>query len=310
MSDLFGLLNTLTVPKPSAKAPKPSGGGLSDRDVREYIRTLFKNHSLPRSLADWAYRVLVEGASGAEMVQRMYDRPEFRERFKGLFEYQRLHPDWPAISPAEILAFEREAAQRMRAAGMPPQFYDHWSDFVPIIASGQSMAEFAERIEDGFQRVATAPRGVRDAFASFFGPSGDAALAAVFLDPNKALPALRLQVRAAEAAGAGFNFGFTLGRDRALEVAEAGYDFQSAQDRFANLFQIAPLFQETAGESAAGIELEAEDEGVEAAFGVGEAGEATRAIEQRRNQRVAALSGSGGAQGSISTGARGLGNAD
>lgn len=282
---------------------------LGDRDVRGYIRTLFTNHGLPKSLADWAYNVLVEGASGTEMVQRMYERPEFKSRFKALFEYRRLNPDAPAISPAEVLAFEREGAQRMRAAGMPPQFYDHWSDFVPIIASGQSMGELAERIEEGFQRVNTAPRGVRDAFTSFFGPSGDAALAAFFLHPAKALPALRLQVRAAEAAGAGFNFGFTLQRERAGEIGEAGYDYGAAQDRFANLWQIAPMFQETVGEARVGEDLEIMDEGVSALFGLGGAGDALKAIEQRREERKAAFGGGGGSQGSIEEGARGLGPA-
>lgn len=309
MSDLFSVLNSLTVPNIRTSEQRAVNTKMRERNVRSYVRDLFQNYGLPRSLADWAYNVLVEGASGTEMVQRMYDRPEFRERFKAMFEYRKRNPNLPAISPSEVLAFEREGAQLMRSAGMPPQFYDHWSDFVAPISSGMSMAELAERVEGSFQRVTAAPRGVREAFTSFFGPSGDAALAAFFLDPTKALPALRIQVRAAEAAGAGFNFGFTLGRDRAIEVAEAGYDFGSAQDRFANLFQVAPLFQETVGEAATGIDLQAEDEGVEALFGLAGAGESTTAIERRRDERTAAFGGSGGAQGSVQSGARGLGSA-
>ena len=309
MSDLFGLLNELRIPDIRTGRQAGVDTGMRRRDVRDYIRQLFQNYGLPRSLADWAYNVLVEGASGSELIQRMYERPEFRERFRALFEYQRLNPNLPAISPADVLEYERQAAAIMRAAGMPPQFYDHWSDFVDLIARGVSLQELAERVQEGFERVATAPRAVREAFTSFFGPSADAALAAVFLDPDRALPALRTQVRAAEAAGAGFQFGFTLRRDRAVEIAEAGFDFGSAQDRFANLAQIRPIFEETVGERDE-QDLRAEEEGVRAVFGLEGAGEAMQVIEQRRQRRAAAFSGGGGVQGSPQTGARGLGAAD
>jgi len=284
-------------------------GAVADRDVKDYIRGLFTRNDLPRSLADWAYGVLVEGASGTEMVQRMYDRPEFKTRFAGLFEYEKKFPDAPAISPAEVLAYEREGMQIFHAAGMPPQFYDHWSDFVPQISSGRSMAELAEVVQEGFMRVTSSPRTVRDAFASFFGPSGDAALAAFFIDPKKAVPALRQQVAAAEVAGAGFNFGFTLGRETALEIGGAGYDFQSSQDRFANLLQMRPVFQETVGEGVVGEDLGELDEGVDAVFGTEGAGAATQAIERRVEERTAAFGGGGGAMGSLQSGARGLGSA-
>lgn len=308
MTDLLSTLNQLSIP-PEIKTKKVKGrkANVAQRDVRAYIRDLFKRNGLPESLANWAYGVLVEGASGTEMVQRMYQRPEFKVRFKALFQFQKNFPQAPAISPADVLNFEAEAMQRMRAAGFPPQFYDSFNDFVPLISNGVSMAEFASRIEDGFERVHTAPRAVRNAFARFFGPSGDAALAAMFLDPRKALPTLRRQVRAAETAGAGFNFGFTLDRDTALEIADAGFDFQQAQDRFANLAQQAPLFQETVAEEQLGEDLDELEEGVEAVFGLEGAGAALQATERRRGQRQAAFSGGGGAIGSPQTGASGLG---
>src|SRR5690606_5955674 len=163
MSDLFGLLNELRIPDIRTARQAGVDTGMRRRDVRLYIRQLFQNYGLPRSLADWAYNVLVEGASGSELIQRMYERPEFRERFRALFEYQRLNPNLPAISPADVLEYERQAAAIMRAAGMPPQFYDHWSDFVDLIARGVSLQELAERVQEGFERVATAPRAVREA---------------------------------------------------------------------------------------------------------------------------------------------------
>jgi hypothetical protein len=204
-----------------------------------------------------------------------------------------------------VLAYERAGTQLMRSAGMPPSFYDHPDDFVGLQVNDVGMAELGERVNQGFERVISAPREVREAFTSFFGPSGDAALASMFLDPTKALPALRQQVGAAEVAGAGFSFGFRLDRNRSMDIAARGFDYQSATERFTNLVQTQPLFNETISETK---DLQVEEEGAQAVFGLAGAGEALTAIERRGQERAAAFEGGGGAQGSVSSGARGLGS--
>lgn len=274
------------------------------QNLRDYLRQLFSTMQLPPSLADWALNVMIEGSSGAELQQRLYLRPEFQHRFRAIFQLQKMGQ--PAPTPAEVIAYERNAAELMHSAGMPPGFYDKPDDFVDLIVNRVSANELASRINQGFIRVQSGPRAVREAFASFFGPSGDAALAAVFLDPKKALPALQQQVGAAEIAGAGFNFGFKLSRDRSLEAAGQGYDYAAANDRFANLVRIAPLFSETISEHD---DIQAETEGVQTVFGLEGASQASRKIEQRSDERAAAFEGGGGAMGSARTGARGLGAA-
>lgn len=281
--------------------------GRTREDALKYLTDIFVRNGMPASLAKWAYDTIVEGASGTELAQRMYNRPEFRERMKPIFELQRLYPGMPAISPQDVLEYERRGADLMRSAGFPPQFYDHYTDFQPLMIGRVSMDELASRINDGFARVAQGPRAVRDAFANMFGPSGDSALAATYLDPAKAWPALRMQAQAAGVAGAGFNFGFTLGKDRAMEAAAAGYDFDSSADRWASLLQSRPLFTETINEDT---DLQAEDQGVATVFGLQGAGEAGTALERRRQERTAAFGGGGGAAGSTAAGARGLASAE
>lgn len=274
-------------------------------NLRDYLRQLFTNVQLPDSLADWALAVIIEGASGAELTQRLYMRPEFKHRFRVIGEMQKR--GMAAPSPQEVLAYEKGVAELMHAAGMPPGFYDQPDDFVDLMVNRVSVNELADRVNRGFQRVAAGSRSVREAFASFFGPSGDAALASMFLDPKKALPALMQQVGAAEIAGAGFNFGFKVSRERSMEAASQGFDFNAAMDRFAGLGQVSPLFQETISE---GQDLRAEEEGVESVFALSGAGEATKAIERRQQERQAAFQGGGGPQSSTSTGARGLASAE
>lgn len=303
-NDMPGMIPN--IPKITTSQVRGQGNPLGrTRDVQKYIDDIFLRNGLPRSLSRWAYSLLVEGATGTEMVQRMYDRPEFQERFKPIFERRRLFPGLPAISPQEVLEYEKQGMQLMRAAGMPPQFYDHYTDFQNVIANGVSMQELGERINDGFSRAVNSPRPVREAFANFFGPAGEAALAAFFLDPNKAMPALRLQVDAAGVAGAGTSFGFAnLGRDRALEIASSGYDFETSADRWVSLVQTRPIFDETITERD---DMQVLDEGVEAVFGLEGAGDSMRAIEQRRKERRASFAGGGGVMGSEQTGAAGLG---
>ena len=312
MTDFFSYLERdlpgMVPPPPNIKT-KPVKGSTPFNprpDVLTYLIGLFQTVNLPSSLARWAYNTVVEGAGGTELVQRMYDRPEFRDRFAAIFQRRKLFPGAPAVSPQEVLAYEKDAISLMRQAGMPPGFYDHPSDFVDLIAKGVSMNELTARVNDGFGRVATAPRAVRDAFTNFFGPSGDAALAAMFMNPDIALPTLRLQVQAAGVAGTGFNFGFTLGRNKALEVAESGFDMDSAPDRWMSLVQARPLFDETVSETQ---DLQAEEQGVAAVFGLAGGGQAATDMNRRREQREAAFQGGGGAAGSERVGAKGLGTA-
>lgn len=280
--------------------------GRSRADVLKYLTDMFIRNGMTPSLARWAYDTIVEGASGTELVQRMYDRPEFRERFRPIFTLQTKYPGMQALSPQDILEWEKNAGGLMRAAGMPPQFYDHWTDFQPQIESGRSFQEFADIVNDGFAKVAAAPRMVRDAFANFYGPSGDAALAAYYLDPTKAKRALLLQTQAAGVAGTGLNFGFTLGKNRAMEAAQLGYGMDNSSDRWASLVQSRPLFNELMGEKD---DLTAEDQGAAAVFGLEGGGEALAKTERRRQEREAAFSGGGGPGGSDKSGAKGLGTA-
>lgn len=318
MSDFFSYLERDLpgqIPaEPNIRTGRVRGQGTSSQvlgrnrgDVLRYLVDMFVRNGMSPSLAKWAYDTIVEGASGTELVQRMYNRQEFRERFRPIFTLQKQYPGRPALSPQEILEWERNAQGLMQAAGFPPQFYDHWSDFQPQIESGRSFAEFADVVNEGFAKVANAPRGVREAFTNFFGPSGDVALAAYYLDPTKAKNALLLQTQAAGVAGTGFNFGFTLGKNRALEAARSGFDASNSADRWASLLQSRPLFRELMGESE---DLVAEDQGVAAVFGLEGAGSALTQVEERRQAREAAFSGGGGPAGSERTGAKGLGSAN
>lgn len=228
-----------------------------------------------------------------KVVDKMY--PEIRMRREA-----KLAP----MSISQIQGYRTAARQMFRAAGLPAGFYDSNEDFQGFITGDVSVNELAARVNDGFLAVGKAPAEVRAAFGDFFGASGDSALAAYFLDKDKALPVLEQQVAMSQVAGAGRQFGITLERDRASRIAGNGVGFDQARSGFSTLANSAAVFEETISEVK---DLSAAREGVDAVFDLDQ-GQAKKEIGGRVEGRVAAFSGVGGAATS-ERGSYGLGSA-
>ena len=269
--------------------PNTSTGTAAQRDAYAYLKDVLDTYGLG-NLADWAWQQIVAGHSDTEVLQSLRETPEFKARFPAIAD--REAKGLPTISPAEYIAYENQATQLLRAAGLPRGFYDAPDDFRRLIANDVSASELADRINQGYVKVANAPSAVRRAFQEYFGPSGDAALASYFLDPSRAQPVLETQLAAAEFGGTGFTFGFHIGEDVAMGAGRAGISQSQARSGFANLSAIAPLFDETVTEHT---DITPDKEGVAATFGLSGATGAQKQITQRQNERKAAFSGGGGA---------------
>lgn len=277
-------------------------GTAEQRDALAYVRRILTDYGLPDSLATWAWQKIVSGAPAEQVALDLRDTPEFQQRFPAI--PAREAAGLPPLSPAEYVAYEQAAGQLFRAAGLPPGFYDDPSDFTDLLAKDVSVAELNDRIStEGFQKVVGAPPEVRDAFQEFFGVQGDSALAAFFLDPDRAAPVLRRMATEADIAGrAALAGGLNVTADRARELAEIGVTGLQAQQAAANVAEQSALFSESVSE---GDDLTAEREGLNAAFGLSEAA----SLRRRQQQRTAAFSGGGGAAAS-GEGVRGLGSGD
>ncbi len=208
------------------------------------------------------------------------------------------------ISPADYVAYEGHARQLMRAAGLPEGFYDTPDDYTNLLAGDVSLSELNDRINQGFIQVQQAPPEVREAFSEYFGSNGDAALASYFLDPERAVPVLAEEVEIAKIGGASKAFGFQLDKGRAKKIAGTDVSFTEARSAFGNLRSMEPLFTESVSE---GVDLTAEGEGVDAAFGLDQ-GQAAKKLSRRLEERVGTTQGAGGAAAGES-GVFGLGSA-
>jgi hypothetical protein len=258
------------------------------------------------NLADWLWgEFLKSGASNpsealALIMPDLRERPEYKARFPAMAD---LAARGQAISEAEYVNYEKTVAQVMRAAGLPPKFYDSPDDYASLLRANVSPDEVQSRVMNGYAKVAHAPPEVRAAFNDFFGPEGDNALAAYFVDPAKALPVLEQQMTAATVAGIGRRFEIGTDRDRAMLLAQQGVTGDAAEQAFGTLSASEGLFDENFGETD---QLEIEAEGVEAAFNL--TPDARRRVERRSQSRQAAFTGSGGAA-ATRAGAVGLGEA-
>lgn len=285
----------------------PGAGGTADQDdAYARITDTLSLYGLG-SLAQWAWNEILSGRSMDGVLLDMQQTPEFKQRFPAI--EQRQKAGLPPISPADYINYENQAYQLMRAAGLPAGFYDQHEDFTNFIAKDVSISELNDRINQGYELVVQADPNVRKAFGDFFGPSGDAAMAAVFLDPDAALPVLEQEAQAALFAGTGTNFGFAIGKDLAMRVAANNLPSYQVRAGFDTLAGEKNLFENTVGEQNAGSNL-TEDQGITATFGVGDDVAAAKAAMLRRHQqRLAEFAGGGGAV-VTGHGVRGLGSSE
>lgn len=252
-------------------------------------------------LVDWAWQQIGLFRPDEEILLDLREQDSYRQRFPGM--RGREANGHNAISEEEYLSIETAYHQIMRASGLPPEFYDSNEDFTQFINNNTSPLELTSRIQDGYRRVAQTDPAVRAAFEEFYGGATDAALATMFLDPVRGADLLVKMARTAEVAGIGRRSGVAIGMSQSEEIAAFEPPVSQINAGFSQVGSQADLERETFGEYN---NLQAGDL-ISAAFNTSGALEARQKIRKRRDSRMAAFSGGGGAaffqgQGFIGTG--------
>lgn len=194
--------------------------------------------------------------NGTEDITRirlwLMEQPEFKTRFPAM---EKLSKAGRAISPEEYIAREQQYIGVMRAAGLNPEFFDEDPakpnvQFHKLIENEVLPEEFQTRVSDGFNRVANADPLVRDAFKNYFGVQGDQALAAFFIDAQRATPALVKAAAAAEMGAAAKAQDLDIDLNYATKLANQGVTYQQAKEGMARVSQLSSLFAGGVGEMA------------------------------------------------------------
>jgi hypothetical protein len=175
--------------------------------------------------------------------------------------------------------------------------YDQNTDVQQLLANDVSVAELAQRINQGYEAVRNADPQVIEEMRRLYGVT-EGQLAGYFLDPTKAAPVLIRQAESARIAGQGrLQAGMELSQQQAEGLAIAGINEQQAREGFQAIQQAQELFTGLIGEENIG-----QEEQVAGVFGTSSA--AQQRIRQRQRSRQAAFEQGGrfAGQGSTLTG--------
>ena len=267
----------------------------------------FDTNAIGRLIEDWVIPRLtgtfVDPDTGVTMLApdtpmdimpELYEREEFMTRFPGY--HARLDAGYNAISVQDYLTYETRFKELLTQYGLDTILNSDdrsVSDYIGNLVAGNiSLEQLDRRINQGVGAVLNAPSEVLTQYEKWYGKAGENALLATFLDPNADLFNLGEQVQAATAAGYARKIlgpAGALTQEMAEEIADLDYTNQQLQGAYNALSQREALFTEKLGE--ANIDLG--DEGVSYALNLDP--EVTKRVNRRRERRVSAFSGGGGA---------------
>lgn len=218
----------------------PATGTTEDRNAFSILKKELETFGLG-GMADKVWKYMLENGSedDAGTMLWIYQQPEFKARFPA---FETLQKKYRGIQPAQYIMLERQYAQTMRSAGLSASFFDNPDDFTALIENDVSQAEFQERVDNGFKKVAEADPAVRNAFRQYFGVEGDAALAAFFIDPDRSAPKLAKAAQMAELGGAASTMGVQINADYAEKLTRLGVSQAQALAGFQKMQQQRSLF--------------------------------------------------------------------
>lgn len=191
--------------------------------------------------------VFKEDVVSADVILgRVRQTKEYKQRFAA--NEQRRAKGLNVLSESEYVAMERVYMQYFRQSGLPKEMFDENTDVQMLLANDVSVAELAQRVNQGYEAVRNSDPQIVNEMRRIYGVTDDQ-LAAYFLDPEKATPILLRQAQAAQIAGqARLQAGFELGMGQAEELAVAGVTQEQAREGFQAIQAAEELFQTLTGE--------------------------------------------------------------
>lgn len=232
------------------------------------------------SLTQWASDALVKGWTEDQLMLEMYNRPEFRTRFAGMF--QREAKGLPPMSVDEYLSYEKTVTATASMWGMTLSK----DEIDNMIGNDVSAQEADTRMQIAATAAYDSDPETRAELERLWGITGGQVMK-YWMDPKKELGNLQQQYRIGEIAGQALrsNYG-QITEAQARRLTEAGLTRDTALSGFEQFARQAQLFSPLDfGEQAIGQDVQ-----IEALAGDASAGQA---IEQRAERRKAEFSGGG-----------------
>lgn len=206
-----------------------------NRDAYQALTLLFQSYDLG-TLAPTILKYIQNGFASETITTELQQTPEYRARFAGNEERQRL--GLPVLDPATYLSTESAYRQILQSAGLPPQFYDQHADFVDFIGKDVSPTEVKSRVDLAVTATTNAPPEYVDALGKLGLDTGH--LTAYFLDDTKALPLLQQQAAAAQIGASALRQGLVMDPGRATAYANMGISPEQANSAYQNIAYMLP----------------------------------------------------------------------
>jgi len=273
-------------------------------------------------LWDWAETRFTGDSSftAAQALVEMYDQEAFKKRFPGISHMRDMDETRRDIpSPREYLEREGKMKQWFNQYGLDSFAANLDNAVAESFIASVGDAELLERMQTASRLIYEAPEAVKDTFAQWYGPAGDAALMAAFLDPDdqvfgndwKSLTTLKNQAETAEIGGWSkmyMDLDSPIDEAQAQAIGKLGLQQSQIWSKFGSIKEQENLFLEKQGE----MDLDMTTHGVAAEFGVDydtmSGQELADVLKRRSERRSAEFKGGGGA---ILSGNRtGLGSAN
>jgi hypothetical protein len=257
-----------TGPTGPATLPTPTGttgttgvtGTVFDEDAQDrldsiaFLQYMFDQYGLG-SLANKIVELKQQGLSDRVVTIKLQETPEYKQRFIG--NENRRKAGLQPLTPAEYISAEAAYKKVMRDSELPSGFYDQADDFAKFIGNDVSPAELQQRVDIANQSIQNADPFYTDSLRRFYGlQSGD--MLAYALDPERALPFITRQQKAAQIGAEAARQGMNIGVATAESLRNLGVSQEQARTGFESVAQIVPIAQKlsqiTAGEERFGAE--------------------------------------------------------
>ena len=268
-------------------------------------------------LWDWVEERFVadESFTSAQAMVEIYDQKAFKDRFPGITEMRKDTGRRDIPTPGDYLARERWLGQKFEQYGLTALGANLDNLIAESYINTIGTAELEERLLGASAMIFEAPEEVKSTFGRWYGPLGDAALMAAFLDPDDTIfggewknwSALKGNVAAAEVGGWSkmlLDLEAPVTQDRAERISKLGFSEREIWSRFSTLKEQEDLFSERITET---VDLDLVTTGVESAFNLSQ--DATDLLRRRQETRAAEFQGAGGALLSGTTTGFGAANA-
>jgi hypothetical protein len=197
-------------------------------NVIAVVTALFKQYGL-ESLTPKIIEYARAGYGGDAIGVMLRDTPEYKARFPAMAT---LMAKKRAISEAEYISYEQQAAQLEKRYGLPSGLVQ--GSVTSLLENEVSASELQDRVVLASDAALQSPQELRDVFRNYYGID-TGGLAGYFLDPTKATPILQKQFVASQIGAEAVRQSVGLQVDVAENLQQLGVTQDVARQGFANV---------------------------------------------------------------------------